>query len=126
EADLVDFGRQILHGPMAVGSVTSGGTESCLLAVKAARDRWRASQPADDQRRPVIVLPSSAHAAFHKAGDYLGLELDIVPVDPVTGVADATLLTERFTDRTALVVVSAPSYPHGALDPVAAVAERAS
>src|SRR5699024_9189378 len=84
EADLVAFGRQILHGPAAVGSVTSGGTESCLLAVKAARDRWRArhgrQQPT---QRPRIALPSTAHAAFHKAAHYLGLELDIVPVDPV-------------------------------------------
>ncbi len=127
EADLVAFGRQILHGPAAVGSVTSGGTESCLLAVKAARDRWRArhgrQQPT---QRPRIALPSTAHAAFHKAAHYLGLELDIVPVDPVTGGVDADCLVRRFSPQTALVVVSAPSYPHGVQDPVGQVAEIAA
>lgn len=130
EADLVTFGRTILHGPHAVGSVTSGGTESCLLAVKAARDRWRATQAGDRadaaRMRPRIVLPSSAHAAFHKAADYLGLDLDVVPVDPVSGLPAAGALTDRLTEHTALVVVSAPSYPHGVLDPVVEVAGAAA
>lgn len=129
EADLVTFGRTVLHGPQAVGSVTSGGTESCLLAVKAARDRWWASQGDRDSTgisRPQIVLASSAHAAFHKAAHYLGLDLDVVPVDPVSGVPDAAALIDRLTEQTALVVVSAPSYPHGVLDPVAEVAGGAA
>lgn len=124
EADLVSFGRTILHGSEAVGSVTSGGTESCLLAVKAARDRWAAAGPADG--RPRLVLPASAHAAFHKAAHYLGLDLEVVPVDPVTGVPDGRDLIGRLDERTALVVVSAPSYPHGVLDPVVEVAAAAA
>ncbi|MCK0112889.1 aminotransferase class V-fold PLP-dependent enzyme [Ornithinimicrobium sp. F0845] len=133
EADLVGFGRTILHGPAAVGSVTSGGTESCLLAVKAARDRWARARGGGAggagvtaATGPQIVLPSSAHAAFHKAAHYLGLEVEVVPVDPATGVPAATDLTGRFSDRTALVVVSAPSYPHGVLDPVSEVAAAAA
>ena len=126
EADLVSFGRTVLHGPDAVGSVTSGGTESCLLAVKAARDRWRQQAGAAEVARPRIVLPSSAHAAFHKAAHYLGLDLDVVPVDPMTGVPAAADLVSRLTAYTALVVVSAPSYPHGVLDPVAEVAAAAA
>lgn len=121
ESDLVSFGRTILHAPDAVGSVTSGGTESCLLAVKAARDRGRRGAT-----RPRIVLPSSAHAAFHKAAHYLGLELDVVPVDPATGVPDADAMVGRLSPLTALVVVSAPSYPHGVLDPVTEVAAAAA
>lgn len=130
EADLVSFGRRLLHGPAAVGSVTSGGTESCLLAVAAARDRWvgshrtnRADHPGSPPR---MVLPSTAHAAFHKAAHYLGLELDVVPVDPATGSPTAGSLIDRFTDHTALVVVSAPSYPHGVMDPVAETAAAAA
>ena len=60
ESDLVAFGRSMLHGPTATGSVTSGGTESCLLAVKAARDRWVAR---GGSGRPRLVLSSSTHAA---------------------------------------------------------------
>ncbi|USQ79895.1 aminotransferase class V-fold PLP-dependent enzyme [Ornithinimicrobium faecis] len=135
EADLITFGRTILHGPDAVGSVTSGGTESCLLAVKAARDRWVSAGAggaraggagAGDAGRPRIVLASSAHAAFHKAAHYLGLELDIVPVDPATGVPAAADLISSLGSDTALVVVSAPSYPHGVMDPVAEVAGAAA
>lgn len=125
EGDLVSFGRTVLHGPHAVGSVTSGGTESCMLAVKAARDQWRATHP-DATQRPRIVLPSTAHAAFHKAAHYLGLDLDVVPVDVETSLPAPEAIVEQFGDSTALVVVSAPSYPHGVLDPVAEVAGAAA
>ncbi|MCW2758396.1 MAG: Pyridoxal-dependent decarboxylase, partial [Nocardioidaceae bacterium] len=60
----------------AVGTVTSGGTESVLLAVQAARD----AHP--DVEKPRMVLPSSAHAAFHKAAHYFGVEPVLVPVAP--------------------------------------------
>lgn len=126
EGDLVAFGRELLHGPEAVGSVTSGGTESCLLAVKAARDVWLAGADRPPGVRPRLVLPSSAHAAFHKAAHYLGLDLDVVPVDPVTGIPAAADLVGALTADAALVVVSAPSYPHGVLDPVAEVAAAAA
>ncbi|MFC5041006.1 pyridoxal phosphate-dependent decarboxylase family protein [Ornithinimicrobium kibberense] len=124
EGDLVAFGRCILHGPDAVGSVTSGGTESCLLAVKAARDTWRERHPGSTAR-PRIVLPQTAHAAFHKAAHYLDLDVDVFPVDPTTGTLPAGDLTRRLDEATALVVVSAPAYPHGVVDPVADVAGAA-
>ncbi|MFK5633717.1 pyridoxal phosphate-dependent decarboxylase family protein [Ornithinimicrobium sp. LYQ103] len=124
EGDLVTFGRQILSGPDAVGSVTSGGTESCLLGVKAARETWRERHPGSSAR-PTIVLPQTAHAAFHKAAHYLDMDVDVVPVDPATGTLSATALAQRLDEATALVVVSAPAYPHGVLDPVADVAAAA-
>ena len=104
-----------------VGSVTSGGTESCLLAVKSARDAWRAAR-LGTPRVPRIVAPVTVHAAFHKAAHYFGLELDLVPVDPATGVPALADLEQRLGDDVALVVVSAPSYPFASLDPVADVA----
>ncbi|KRC58621.1 pyridoxal-dependent decarboxylase [Agromyces sp. Root81] len=124
EAGVVGFARRVLGGAGdddIVGSVTSGGTESCLLAVKSARDLWR-SVRAGSPRVPRIVAPVTVHAAFHKAAEYFGLELDLVPVDPVTGVVSAAAIEERLGDDVALVVVSAPSYPFAALDPVADVA----
>ncbi|MBD5787180.1 aspartate aminotransferase family protein [Cellulosimicrobium terreum] len=134
ERELVGFARAMLHGPAdgphaVVGSVTSGGTESCLLAVKIARDAARAAQP---DVRPRVVAPVSVHAAFHKAAQYLGVTLTLVPVDPATGLPAAADLVAEL-DRTddagrrdvALVVVSAPSYPHGVIDPVAEVAAEA-
>ncbi|MFC7491042.1 MULTISPECIES: pyridoxal phosphate-dependent decarboxylase family protein [unclassified Knoellia] len=123
EADLVSFGRAMLHGPAATGSVTSGGTESCLLAVKAARDLWVARGGAG---RPRLVVSSSTHAAFHKAALYFGLDMTVVPVDVRSGRAPAPALVEALGADVALVVVSAPSYPHGVVDAVAAVAGAAA
>lgn len=124
EAGVIGFAQRVLGGAgddEIVGSVTSGGTESCLLAVKSARDLWR-SVRAGSPRVPRIVAPVTVHAAFHKAAEYFGLELDLVPVDPVTGVVSAAAIEERLGDDVALVVVSAPSYPFAALDPIADVA----
>ncbi|QLJ06409.1 aspartate aminotransferase family protein [Streptomyces sp. NEAU-sy36] len=123
ENDVVGAVSAVLGVPGAQGSFTSGGTESILLAVKTARDHARAVRGVT---RPQLVLPSTAHAAFHKAAHYLGLETLVVPVDPLTFRADAAAVADSITDRTALVVASAPSYAHGVLDPVAEIAAAAA
>ncbi|MEP9415506.1 aminotransferase class V-fold PLP-dependent enzyme [Gordonia sp. VNQ95] len=124
EHDVIGFAASLMHGDQAVGLVTSGGTESCVLAVKSARDRWRSVHPAADER-PVLLAPVSVHAAFHKAAHYFDLDLDLVPVD-AQGAVRAADLVGRFSSRTAIVVVSAPNYPYGTLDPVAEVAPAAA
>ncbi|MEV7398671.1 aminotransferase class V-fold PLP-dependent enzyme [Aeromicrobium sp. NPDC092404] len=122
ERDLVAFGRSLFHGPSAVGTVTSGGTESILLAVQAARD---ARPGAPD---PVMIVPTTIHAAFHKAAHYFGVERVSVDVDPATKRADAAAMTaamEAYGDRVVLVAASAPSYAHGVVDPIEALAAEA-
>lgn len=120
ESDLVATARDMFHGgPAMVGSVTSGGTESILLAVKTARDAH--PEIAD----PVIVVPSTIHAAFHKACHYFGVERVSVPVDPSTFRADPSAIAvalDQHHGRVVLVAVSTPSYAHGVVDPVAEVA----
>ncbi|MER6329329.1 aminotransferase class V-fold PLP-dependent enzyme [Streptomyces sp. NPDC001034] len=123
ENDVVGTVSAVLGVPGAQGSFTSGGTESILLAVKTARDHARAVRGVT---RPQVVLPSTAHAAFHKAAHYLGVETVVVPVDPLTFRADASAMAGSVTDRTALVVASAPSYAHGVPDPVAEIAAAAA
>jgi sphinganine-1-phosphate aldolase len=120
ENDLVAMAARLLEGPEAVGAVTSGGTESVLLAVLAARD----ARP--DIDRPQLVIPTTAHAAFHKAAHYFGVEPVLVDVDPQTFRADPVATRAAVTDRTILVVASAPSYAHGVVDPVPELAELAS
>src|SRR3954467_10490336 len=84
EQELVGFAGALLDGPEGfVGTATSGGTESILLAVQTARD----ARP--EVTRPTMVLPTTAHAAFHKAAHYFGVQPVFVPVDPVTFRADA-------------------------------------
>lgn len=127
ERDVVAFAKRMLHGGgSVVGSITSGGTESCLLAVKTARDLWRRSHPeAPAGSRPRLVTTTAVHAAFQKAAALFDLDWDPVPVGP-SGHARASDLIARLGDDAALVVVSAPAYPTGVLDPVAEVAAAAS
>ena len=113
ERDLIAFARDAFHGPEAVGSVTSGGTESCVLAVKAARDHARL-----EPGRGTLVMPSTAHAAFDKAARLLGVRAIRVPVDPQTTAVRASALADAITDDTFLLVASAPNYPTGTLDPI--------
>ncbi|MFF0720416.1 pyridoxal phosphate-dependent decarboxylase family protein [Micromonospora sp. NPDC003816] len=126
ENALVGAAARVLGGgpgtsaPEVVGSVTSGGTESLILAVKAARD----ARP--EITAPRIVVPASAHAAFAKAAHYLRVALDTVPVDPGTLRPSVADVAAAITPETVLVVCSAPSYAHGVVDPVAEIAETAA
>jgi sphinganine-1-phosphate aldolase len=82
ERELAAFGASHLRGDsQVVGNFTSGGTESIILAVKAARDRYRERRP--DIRVPEMILPATAHAAFHKAAHYLGVKVVTVSVDRI-------------------------------------------
>jgi sphinganine-1-phosphate aldolase len=105
-------------GEPAVGSVTSGGTESLILAVKAARD----AHPSI--RSPRLVVPATAHAAFAKAAHYLRVELDTVPVRGLT--ADPEAMAAAITPDTVLIAASAPSYAHGVVDPIPELAAIAA
>jgi sphinganine-1-phosphate aldolase len=120
ENDLVSFARALVEGPATmVGTLTSGGTESCLLAVQGARD----SRP--DLASPSIVVPDTVHAAFHKAGHYFGVRVVVVPTGP-DHRADAAAMAAAIDDTTVLVVASAPSYADGVVDPVPAIAAAAT
>ena len=111
--------RELLNGDDGVfGTVTSGGTESCLLACLAAREVMGRA-PGDGG---TIVAPVSVHAAFRKAAHLLGLRFKGVEVDPRSGRAAAANLLAAVDEDTVLVVCSAPAYPSGVIDPVAEVA----
>src|SRR5690625_8014052 len=69
ERELVAFARSLMNGPdETVGTVTSGGTESILLAVQTARDA------APHVQKPAMIVTSTIHAAFAKAANYSGDE----------------------------------------------------
>ena len=116
ENSVVGTAATLLGG--GAGIFTSGGTESCLLAVKAARD-------AAGVRDPEIVLPVTAHPAFHKAAHYFGVSVVTTPVDADFRAVPAAVAS-AVTDRTVLVVASAPSYPTGTVDPVGEIAGLAA
>jgi glutamate/tyrosine decarboxylase-like PLP-dependent enzyme len=120
ENELVGMALEHLSAPAgAAGNFTSGGTESILLAVKAARDAFRARHP--EVSEPELVLPVTAHAAFHKAAHYLGVKVVPTPVEPGTYRADVAALRSAISPRTMLLVGSAPSYACGVIDPIAEI-----
>lgn len=127
ENDLVGWGLDLLRAPEgAAGVLTSGGTESCILAVLAARERWRRE---GGTGTPVLVVADTVHPAFHKAAHLLGLEVRTIPVDrrSLRLTADAVSAElDASPDVVALVVVSAPSYAHGVVDEVADIAAVAA
>src|SRR3954447_25698474 len=77
QSDVVDIVAEWMGGEGTAGFMTSGGTESLLLAVKAARDRGRAERRVT---APNVVLPASAHAAFEKGCAYFDVESRRIPV----------------------------------------------
>ncbi len=111
-------------GPDARGSFTSGGTESILLSLKTARDRARELLP--EITKPNIVIPETGHAAFFKACAYFDLEPIRVAVDPATYRAIPADMDAAINDQTILMVGSAPSYAHGAVDPIEDLGEIAA
>jgi len=132
ETEVVAMTADLLHAPEPAGFMTSGGSESILMALKTARDKARAERPdafdaAAGGGPPEMVLPVTAHPAFEKAAHYLGLRAVHVPLRDDFR-ADVAAARAAITDRTVLVVGSAPGYPQGVIDPIpelaAAAAER--
>jgi glutamate/tyrosine decarboxylase-like PLP-dependent enzyme len=116
---------ELMHAPEgAAGTATAGGTESVMLAVKTARDFARKTRP--EVVSPKMLLPITAHACFHKAAHYLGVEVVSVDVDPVTFRADVADAERKMTADVILVVGSAPSYAHGVIDDIRALASLAA
>lgn len=123
ESDVVGMGLSLLHAPDgACGSMTSGGTESIMLAVKACRDEARSRGIDTDGAE--IVAPYSVHPAFDKAAQYLGLRVVRVPVAEDLR-ADVPAMAGAITPRTRMLVGSVPCFPYGVIDPIADLSELA-
>ena len=114
-ADRSDADQQIC------GVVTSGGTESILLAMKTYRD-WARDQKKITQ--PEMIVPVTAHAAFEKAAAYFKIKLKRIPVD-ADYRADVVAARKAITRNTVVIVGSAPSFPHGMIDPIEELSELA-
>lgn len=116
ETEIIAAVAQLFHGgPETCGVVTSGGTESCLLAVKTYRDLARSR----GVRRPEMVLPVTAHVAWFKAAEYFDVKPRLLPLDDQLR-ADAGKLEGLINRNTVMVLGSAPEYPHGTIDPIEA------
>ncbi|MEZ4365594.1 MAG: aspartate aminotransferase family protein [Kofleriaceae bacterium] len=123
EMEIVGMAASLMHGPDdAVGAVTSGGTESILVAMAAYRDRARKERPWI--RSPEIVAGKTVHPAFEKAAHYFGFRLRRVSVGPDFRI-DVRAMARAIGRNTIGLVASAPQYPHGVIDPIEQVAALA-
>ncbi len=124
ETEVVRMVADLLRGDEnVVGHITTGGTESNMLAVKTARDWARAHRP--EVTQPEMVLPITAHGSFHKAAHYLGVRPVVVETDPQTFQVDPEAMRAAITPNTILLVASAPNWSQGVIDPIAEIAEIA-
>jgi len=123
ETEVVAKTNFLLNGGSdAVGTMTSGGSESLLMAVKSSRDQARDLKP--HIKEPEMIIPQSAHPALDKAAHYLGVKSVRTPLDSDYR-ASLDAIREAVSDNTILLVGSAPAYPHGVVDPIEGLGEIA-
>ncbi len=127
ESEIVSMAADLFHGNYKTcGNVTSGGTESILMAIKTYRDYYRKRKP--EIKKPEVILPESVHAAFNKACHYF----DVVPVyipagEETNWKADVDAFEAAINENTILGVGSACEFPRGGVDPIkkmAAIAKK--
>jgi len=123
EAEIVAMTANMLngHGQNVCGTLSSGGTESIMLAMKAYRDRARETKGIT---KPEMIVPITAHAAFDKASQYFGIKTIHIPVDS-NFRADVNAARKAISRNTVVILGSAPSFPHGTIDPIEELSELA-
>jgi sphinganine-1-phosphate aldolase len=123
EIAVIEASADLLRAPpSAKGNVTSGGTESIILAVKAARD-W-SSANGRGLNAPTIIVPHSAHPAFEKAAHFLGVR--VIRTAAGSGFeTDASDIAKQIDDQTIMIIGSAPCLPYGLIDPIDALSRVA-
>ncbi|XP_057494368.1 sphingosine-1-phosphate lyase isoform X3 [Actinidia eriantha] len=114
-------GKEKASGGQICGNMTSGGTESILLAVKSSRDFMKAKKGIT---RPEMIIPVSAHSAYDKAAQYFNIKLWRIPVNKEF-LADVGAIKRCISKNTVLIVGSAPGFPHGIIDPIEELGELA-
>jgi glutamate/tyrosine decarboxylase-like PLP-dependent enzyme len=123
ETEIISMAADLFHGDEnTVGSLTSGGSESLLMAVKTYRDEARRLKPHITE--PEVILPITAHASLEKAAHYLGVKIVHAETDADYRV-DVKKVEEAITENTILLLGSAPQYPQGIVDPIKQLGELA-
>lgn len=132
EAEVVSMTANMLNGDKVssgsgsgdhvCGVVSSGGTESILLAMKTYRD-W--ARDVKGVTEPEMIVPVTAHAAFDKAAQYFNIRMIRIPVDQ-NFRADVDKTRAAITPNTIVLVGSTPCFPHGTIDPIEALSQLAS
>ena len=108
---------ELLGCPDASGYVSTGGTESNIQAIRAARNEA-------GKKDGNIVVPASAHFSFDKIGDLLCLEVRKAELDESLKV-DLGSVESLVDDRTVALVGIAGTTEFGQVDPIEDLAKMA-
>ncbi|CAG9559603.1 unnamed protein product [Danaus chrysippus] len=122
EAEIVRMTINLFHGDEnCCGTVTTGGTESIMMACKAFRDLAYSKGISN----PQMVIPTTAHTAFDKAAQYLNISVVTIPVSSETYTVDIEAVKRAIGRRTCMIVGSAPNYPYGTMDDIKSLSDIA-
>lgn len=123
EEEVIAMTADLLNGQrQATGNMSSGGTESIMLALLAARE-W-ANKHKPNITHPQVIVPNTAHPAFFKAAHYFGIQIKSIPVQ-ADFRADIAATRQAISSQTIMLVGSAPSYPQGVVDDLVGLAQLA-
>ena len=123
EAEVVAMVLSLFNAPSTgAGATTSGGTESILMAVLSARNKAYHERNVTE---PEIIIPQTAHAAFHKAAEYFKIKLHLVPCPAPDYTVSVAHVRRLINPNTILLVASCPNYPHGIIDPIPTLSKLA-
>lgn len=123
EAEIVAMVLGLFSAPSSgCGATTSGGTESILMAVLSARQKAYHERSVTE---PEMIIPSTAHAAFHKAADYFKIRLHQVDCPAPSYAVNVSRVRRLINPNTIMLVASCPNYPHGIIDPIPALSRIA-
>lgn len=70
-------------------------------------------------------MPETGHPAFRKAAQYFGFKLHLVASPAPSYQVDVTAVRRLINSNTALLVGSAPNFPHGIIDDIPRLSELA-
>lgn len=117
ENEVISMSADLLGGDIhSAGTLTSGGTESILLAIKTAREWAKKNKP--KITNPEMIMPDTVHPAFNKAAHYFGVKIIHCKLGPKSYKADVKDMEKKINKNTILLVGSAPQYVHGVIDPI--------
>lgn len=120
EAEVIRMAANLFHGgPDACGTMTTGGTESIMMACKAYRDY---AYHEKGIRKAEIILPTTAHPAFDKAAQYFSMRITHIPVDEKTKTVDIHAMEKAISNKTVMLVGSVPNFPYGTMDDMERIA----
>jgi glutamate/tyrosine decarboxylase-like PLP-dependent enzyme len=124
ESEIISMAAKMLNGDAVkdnnpedevCGTITSGGTESIMMAMKAYRDQAKVEKGI---KYPEIIIPHTGHPAFDKSEEYFGIKMVHIPVSAPDFLVDPAAAESRINKNTVAIVGSAGNYPYGLIDPL--------